>query len=62
MKLRIRPCLAASAVVAISLFSATAYGQGEVQRQYDLMIKGEMNRLTKYHNNADDYPKASEDA
>ena len=62
MKLRIRPCLAASAVAAISLFSATAYGQGEVQRQYDLMIKGEMNRLTKYHNNADDYPKASEDA
>lgn len=38
------------------------FGEGEVQRQHDLNVKGEMDRLSKYHNNADDYPKAGDDA
>ena len=38
------------------LFTAAAFGQGQVQQQHDADLKNQNNANTKYHNNADDYP------
>ena len=49
------------AMASFVLFSFSAYGQRNydriVQEDHDRRIKADTERNTKYHNNADDYPK-----
>ena len=55
-----RPTHFLAAMALAVLFGISAYGQGGiVQAEHDRRIKNDSYRNTKYHNNADDYPKKS---
>lgn len=57
------PNIARLTIAALLLSSPMAWAQGGIQQQeHDKQIRADTERNTKYHNNADDYPAATDNS